>query len=77
LFPTEIRLRGNGICNTFGRLATVFSPFVVGWLMTHYKLPGVIGLMIALIVVQIVTVWVWGVEPRQRSLESLEAPATA
>lgn len=26
LFPTEVRLRANGICNTLGRLATVFSP---------------------------------------------------
>ena len=30
LFPTEIRLRANGICNTLGRGATVFSPFIVG-----------------------------------------------
>src|SRR6476660_3103204 len=27
LFPTEIRLRANGICNTLGRGATVVSPF--------------------------------------------------
>ena len=49
LFPTEIRLRANGICNTLGRLATVFSPFVVGYLMQNYQLPGVIGLMIILV----------------------------
>ena len=30
LFPTEIRLRANGICNIFGRGATVVSPFIVG-----------------------------------------------
>ena len=29
LFPTEIRLRANGICNTLGRGATVVSPFIV------------------------------------------------
>jgi putative MFS transporter len=71
LFPTEIRLRANGICNTLGRLATVFSPFVVGALMTTYKLPGVIGLMIGLLIVQILLVYAWGVEPRQRGLEEL------
>ena len=64
LFPTEIRLRANGICNTFGRAATVVSPFIVGALMTNYKLPGVIWLMIGLLIVQIVVVWAWGVEPR-------------
>ena len=72
LFPTEIRLRANGICNMFGRGATVASPFVVGYLMTNYQLPGVIWLMIGLVVVQILVVWLWGVEPNQRSLEEVE-----
>jgi putative MFS transporter len=73
LFPTEIRLRANGICNTLGRLATVVSPFVVGWLMVHYKLPGVVALMIALLLVQILVVWLWGIEPARRPLEQVEA----
>ncbi len=72
LFPTEIRLRANGICNTLGRAATVVSPFVVGWLFQNYKLPGVIGLMIGLVVIQIVVVYAWGVEPNQQPLEALE-----
>src|SRR5439155_6606562 len=71
LFPTEIRLRANGICNTFGRGATVVSPFIVGALLANYKLPGVIWLMIGLLVVQIVVVWAWGVEPRNRALEEV------
>src|SRR6202020_195606 len=54
LFPTEIRLRANGICNMFGRGPTVISPFIVGSLMASYKLPGVVWLMIGLVVVQIV-----------------------
>lgn len=72
LFPTEIRLRANGICNTLGRLATVFSPFIVGALMVHYQLPGVVALMIGLVVVQIIVVWFWGIEPAKRRLEELE-----
>jgi MFS transporter, putative metabolite:H+ symporter len=71
LFPTEIRLRANGICNTFGRGATMVSPFIVGALMASYKLPGVVWLMIGLVVVQIVVVWAWGVEPRNRGLEEV------
>ena len=76
LFPTEIRLRANGICNTLGRAATVVSPFVVGALMASYQLPGVVWLMIGLVVIQIVVVWAWGVEPRNRGLEDV-AVATA
>jgi MFS transporter, putative metabolite:H+ symporter len=71
LFPTEVRLRANGVCHTLGRLATVFSPFAVGYLMQNYRLPGVTGMMTALLVVQIFAVWLWGVEPRQRALEDL------
>jgi putative MFS transporter len=71
LFPTEIRLRANGICNTLGRGATVISPFIVGALMASYQLPGVVWLMIGLVVVQIVVVWAWGVEPRNRGLEDV------
>jgi MFS transporter, putative metabolite:H+ symporter len=76
LFPTEIRLRANGICNTLGRGATVVSPFIVGALMASYQLPGVVWLMIGLVVVQIVVVWAWGVEPRNRGLEEV-ATSTA
>jgi putative MFS transporter len=75
LFPTEIRLRANGICNTFGRGATVVSPFVVGALMASYNLPGVVWLMIGLVVIQILVVWAWGVEPRNRGLEDVAAKA--
>lgn len=75
LFPTEIRLRANGICNTLGRGATVVSPFVVGSLMVNYGLPGVVWLMIGLVVVQIIVVGVWGVEPRARALEDVAAKA--
>jgi MFS transporter, putative metabolite:H+ symporter len=75
LFPTEVRLRANGICNSFGRGATVVSPFIVGALMESYKLPGVIWLMIGLVIVQIVAVWAWGVEPRSRGLEAVAAEA--
>jgi MFS transporter, putative metabolite:H+ symporter len=75
LFPTEIRLRANGICNTLGRGATVVSPFIVGALMASYQLPGVLWLMIGLVVVQILVVWIWGVEPRNRGLEDVAATA--
>ena len=38
-------------------------------------LPGVVWLMIGLVVVQIVVVWAWGVEPRNRGLEDVAAKA--
>lgn len=77
LFPTEVRLRANGICNTLGRAATVVSPFLVVALFQSYKVPGVLALMIGLLAIQIVVIAVWGVEPRQRALEDVSARAAA
>jgi len=72
LFPTEVRLRANGICNFFGRGFTVFTPFFVVALLKGYGVPGVLGLMIGLLVVQIAVVALWGIEPAKRGLEDLE-----
>jgi putative MFS transporter len=74
LFPTEVRLRASGIVNTLGRGATIVTPFLVVML---FGVAGVMSLMIGLLVVQIVTVWALGIEPRHRSLEELKRNETA
>ena len=77
LFPTEVRLRASGICNTFGRGATVLTPFLVVPLFTAYGVGGVLALMVGLLVVLIVTVLTLGVEPSGRRLEEVAADAGA
>jgi putative MFS transporter len=77
LFPTEVRLRASGIVNTLGRGATIVTPFLVVSLFETRGVAGVMALMIGLLVVQIVTVWALGIEPRHRSLEELKAEESA
>ena len=79
LFPTEVRMRASGICNTFGRGATILTPFVVVALFRAYCVRGVVAFLIALLVVQIVVVLAFGVEPRKRRLEEIDpgAPVSA
>jgi MFS transporter, putative metabolite:H+ symporter len=72
LFPTEVRLRANGTCNFFGRGFTVLTPFFVVALLKTHGVPGVLGLMIGLLVLQIIVVALWGIEPAKRGLEDLE-----
>jgi putative MFS transporter len=72
LFPTEVRLRASGICNTFGRGATILTPFVAVALFKAYGIGGVLSMMIVCLLVQIVVVAFFGVEPRMRRLEELE-----
>jgi putative MFS transporter len=71
LFPTEVRLRASGICNTFGRGATILTPFIVVALFRLYGVGGVLSLMIALLIVQVIVVLTLGVEPRKRRLEEI------
>ena len=76
LFPTEVRLRASGICNTFGRGATIVTPFIVVALYRAYGIGGVLGLMIGLLVVQIFIVQIFGVEPQNRRLEEIAPEST-
>jgi putative MFS transporter len=71
-----VRLRANGICNTIGRAATIVSPFIVLALFRNYGVAGVLGLMIALLLIHIAVIAGWGIEPANRGLEDLET-ATA
>jgi putative MFS transporter len=73
LFPTEVRMRASGICNTFGRGATILTPFIVVALFRSYEIKGVLGFLIALLIVQIFVVSRFGVEPRKRRLEEIDS----
>jgi MFS transporter, putative metabolite:H+ symporter len=72
LFPTEVRLRANGLCNMLGRGATVVSPFIVLSLFKSYGVQGVLALMIGLLILQILVVAIWGIETSKRGLETLD-----
>jgi putative MFS transporter len=72
LFPTEVRLRASGICNTLGRGATIVTPFIVVALFGRYGIVGVLALMIGLLAIQIVVVAWLGVEPTGQGLEDIQ-----
>ncbi|MFI5057952.1 MAG: MFS transporter [Candidatus Acidiferrales bacterium] len=77
LFPTEVRLRATGICNTIGRGSTIVTPFVAVALYRSYGVGGVLSLMIGLLFVQILVVFVLGLEPKRRSLEEIARDVSA
>lgn len=71
LFPTNVRMRGSGFCNAMGRLATIFSPYGVAWILKNYNTKIVfITLAIILILVAFV-IAVLGVETKQKSLDEI------
>jgi putative MFS transporter len=71
LFPTEIRMRGAGFCNTMGRLMTIVTPQIVPVIFVRAGVVAVVALMAALLLIQAIAVAFFGIETRQRSLEAL------
>jgi putative MFS transporter len=76
LFPTDVRMRAAGICNTAGRAATMITPFFVVALLRSYGIAGVLGMIIGLLIAQIIVVLLFGVEPRKRSLEEMDSDSS-
>lgn len=71
MWPTEIRLRGSGLCNAIGRLVTVFTPYGVAWILTNYGSVAVfltIGAVLMLVAIIVATI---GIETRGKSLEEI------
>ncbi|MBU6497217.1 MAG: MFS transporter [Rhodospirillales bacterium] len=71
LFPTVIRMRGAGFCNTAGRLMTILTPQLIVPLFVSAGVNGVIGLIAALLLLQALLVGLFGVETREKPLEAL------
>jgi putative MFS transporter len=72
LFPTEVRLRGSGIANAAGRAVNIVVPYVIATSFDRFGLYGVLALIVAVLVGQIVVLLTMGVETKGRSLEDLE-----
>ena len=71
LFPTELRMRGAGFCNTAGRMMTIVTPQLMVPLFVAFGIGGVIGIVALLLAVQGVLVACFGIETKARSLEAL------
>lgn len=77
LFETRYRLRGAGVCSTAGRLTTAGVQFAVVALFGWGGVAAVVGLLVVLLLVQAIAFALFGVETRQRSLESIAGDADA
>jgi putative MFS transporter len=71
LFPTTIRMRGTGFCNTLGRFMTILTPQIVTLLFASAGIFGVLTFVVSLLVLQAIVVMVLGIETKQMPLEAL------
>jgi len=71
LFPTEIRMRGVGLCNTVGRFALIVTPSITAALYAADGVYSVVIFIAALLALSTTVLVVFGPETKGRSLESL------
>ena len=71
LFPTAVRMRGNGIASTVGRITTIFVPFGVVALYGMGGVTAVLSGVAAALVVLAVLAWGYRHETNGRSLEAI------
>lgn len=71
LFPTELRMRGTGVCSTVGRLTTAFVQYAIVALFTWGGLGAVVGTLAGLLLLLAVIIALFGVETAKRSLEEI------
>lgn len=77
LFPTELRMRGSGVCNTAGRVMSIATPFLVVALYTRFGVMGVVTVVASLLAFQAIAVATFGIETRKRTLEELRPDNTS
>jgi putative MFS transporter len=73
VFPTEIRGTGTGTASAVGRLGAIASPMLVGWLYPRWGFAGVFGITTVVLLTGSLTVILFGISTRNRSLEEITA----
>ncbi|SDG26651.1 MFS transporter [Pseudomonas abietaniphila] len=71
LFPTELRLRGAGLCNAIGRGVNILVPYAIAAVFAGFGIVGVISLIAGTLLLQAVIVATIGPETKNRSLEDI------
>ncbi|MGY8632024.1 MFS transporter [Bradyrhizobium sp. 14AA] len=71
LFPTNYRLRGSGLAQFAGRVATIFTPFLVVALFESFGVGGVIYSIAGLYILLSITLVTFGIETKNRPLERI------
>lgn len=71
-FPTEVKVRGAGIANAFGRIGAILNPiWVTYFLGTSLGAAGIFGVSLITAIVAAIFVAAWGVETKGRTLEEI------
>ena len=71
VFPTDVRTTGTGLASAIGRLGSIASPIIVGFLFPRFGFGGVFGMTTATLLIGAAAVLLMGVRTLGRSLEDI------
>jgi putative MFS transporter len=71
LYPPEVRARAVGFVYSFSRLSTVFTSFMIAFLLREFGAPGVFALISFSMFVVMASIGIYGPRTRGRSLEDI------
>lgn len=75
LFETRFRLRGTGLCNAVGRLASSGVQYLIVLLLVWGGLGGITAALSGVLLLQAVIVWWFGIETKKKPLDNEEVVA--
>ena len=74
-FPTEVKVRGAGIANAFGRIGAILNPMWVTWFLGNWPVEtaamGIFGVSAVTAIFAAILVGVLGVETKGKTLEEI------
>lgn len=76
IWPTGQKMRGLGIANSIGRIAAIFSPYLVAMLLTDFGVVAVFVVLGAMLAACALIVAVFGIETRGRTCEEMAVVLT-
>src|SRR5690349_2031134 len=71
LYPTRIRAQAVGFVYSWSRFSTIFSPFIIAFLLYHYGSTGVFAFIAAAMVVVFIVIGGFGPAVTRRRLEAI------
>lgn len=71
VFPTDVRTTGTGLASAIGRIGSIASPIIVGFVFPRLGFGGVFGMTTAMLLVGAAAVLILGVKTLRRSLEDI------
>ena len=71
LYPTRIRARGIGFVYAWSRFSTIFTGFIIAWILQQFGVPAVFIFVAGAMAVVILSVGVWGPRTNLLALEDI------